>query len=378
MDQESSSNPRRQLNLSLQPPSSERKAPSHKPLTNFPTSQVRFKQENQGKLQFSPNEIYDFTSEDLLDLGEIGRGSFGSVNKMIFKKTDKTIAVKRIRCSSVVDEKEQKRIMDLDVVMKTNDCDFIVQFYGSIFKEGDCWIAMEIMDQSLDKFYRYVYDYQHERIPENILGQISVATLHALNYLKEKLKIIHRDVKPSNILVHEKGHIKLCDFGISGQLIDSIAKTKDAGCRPYMAPERIDPEFSHKGYDVRSDVWSLGITIMEIATGKFPYQCKWASVFEQLYQVVQGPAPRLTPSYNGFDFSEDFCNFVNTCLIKEETNRPKYKILLQHPFIQLHEKLRPYSHPSPEVANYIATVLESMKSNGFTQFTTDQQEEIEF
>lgn len=140
-----------------------------------------------------------------------------SVNKMIFKKTDKTIAVKRIRCSSVVDEKEQKRIMDLDVVMKTNDCDFIVQFYGSIFKEGDCWIAMEIMDQSLDKFYRYVYDYQHERIPENILGQISVATLHALNYLKEKLKIIHRDVKPSNILVHEKGR----ELVFLGRLVDA-------------------------------------------------------------------------------------------------------------------------------------------------------------
>lgn len=67
---------------------------------------------------------------------------------------------------------------------------------------------------------------------------------------------------------------------------DSIAKTKDAGCRPYMAPERIDPEFSHKGYDVRSDVWSLGITLMEVATGNFPYQSKWASVFEQLYQVI--------------------------------------------------------------------------------------------
>jgi mitogen-activated protein kinase kinase 4 len=79
-----------------------------------------------------------------------------------------------------------------------------------------------------------------------------------------------------------------------------------------MAPERIDPEFSHKGYDVRSDVWSLGITLMEVATGKFPYQSKWASVFEQLYQVVQGDAPRLTRHYEGMDFSEDFCNFVNT------------------------------------------------------------------
>lgn len=219
------------------------------------------------------------------------------------------------------------------MVMKSNDCSYIVQFYGAIFKEGDCWIAMEIMSTSLDKFYKYVCERQQQRIPENILGQITVATVHALNYLKEKLKIIHRDVKPSNILLHERGDIKLCDFGISGQLIgekrnklsfrltqieeqnnflDSIAKTKDAGCRPYMAPERIDPEFSHKGYDVRSDVWSLGITLMEVATGKFPYQSKWASVFEQLYQVVQGDAPRLTRHYNGMDFSEDFCNFVNT------------------------------------------------------------------
>jgi mitogen-activated protein kinase kinase 4 len=60
-------------------------------------------------------------------------------------------------------------------------------------------------------------------------------TVKALNYLKEDLKIIHRDVKPSNILLDRRGNIKLCDFGISGQLVDSIARTRDAGCRPYMA-----------------------------------------------------------------------------------------------------------------------------------------------
>ena len=90
-----------------------------------------------------------------------------------------------------------------------------------------------------------------------VIGKITVATVKALNYLKEKLKIIHRDVKPSNILLDGSGNIKLCDFGISGQLVDSIAKTRDAGCRPYMAPEKIDPQ-RNKGYDVRSDIWSLG------------------------------------------------------------------------------------------------------------------------
>lgn len=87
-----------------------------------------------GKLQLGKEEIYDFTSEDLQDLGEIGRGAFGAVNKMIFRKTNTVMAVKRIR--STVDEKEQKQLlMDLEVVMKSNDCNFIVQFYGALFKE---------------------------------------------------------------------------------------------------------------------------------------------------------------------------------------------------------------------------------------------------
>lgn len=84
-------------------------------------------------------------------------------------------------------------------------------------------------------------------------------------------------------LVHP-GQVKLCDFGISGQLVDSLAKTIDAGCKPYMAPERIDPAKNKQGYDVKSDVWSLGITMIEVATGQFPYDT-WRNPFQQLKQV---------------------------------------------------------------------------------------------
>lgn len=70
------------------------------------------------------------------------------------------------------------------------------------------------------------------------------------------------DVKPSNILVSVDGAFKLCDFGISGKLVDSIAKTMDVGCRPYMAPERIDPTKASLGYTILSDVWSYGITLV--------------------------------------------------------------------------------------------------------------------
>ncbi|XP_014246708.1 dual specificity mitogen-activated protein kinase kinase 4-like isoform X2 [Cimex lectularius] len=315
-----------------------------------------------GSLQVSPEQVYSFTSEDLLDMGEIGRGGFGTVNKMCHRASNTFMAVKRIR--STVDEKEQKQLlMDLEVVMKSNDCPYIVQFYGALFKEGDCWICMELMDTSLDKFYKYIYDHLQKRIPELILGKISVATVRALNYLKEKLKIIHRDVKPSNILLDRGGNIKLCDFGISGQLVDSIARTRDAGCRPYMAPERIDPQRGKSGYDVRSDVWSLGITLMEVSTGKFPYP-KWKSVFEQLYQVVNGDPPSLKPNYE-LHFSTEFISFVDTCLIKDETQRPKYNRLLEHPFIKISE------NSDVDTSLYFSYILDNMYINETAMFTTD-------
>lgn len=176
--------------------------------------------------------------------------------------------------------------------------------------------------------------------------------MKALNHLKENLKIIHRDIKPSNILLDRSGNIKLCDFGISGQLVDSIAKTRDAGCRPYMAPERIDPSASRQGYDVRSDVWSLGITLYELATGRFPYP-KWNSVFDQLTQVVKGDPPQLSNSEER-EFSPSFINFVNLCLTKDESKRPKYKELLKHPFILMYEER------TVEVACYVCKILDQM------------------
>ncbi|XP_029933063.1 dual specificity mitogen-activated protein kinase kinase 4b isoform X1 [Myripristis murdjan] len=318
--------------------------------------------ESSGKLKISPEQHCDFTAEDLRDLGEIGRGAYGSVNKMVHKPTGQIMAVKRIR--STVDEKEQKQLlMDLDVVMRSSDCPYIVQFYGALFREGDCWICMELMSTSFDKFYKYVYCALDEVIPEEILGKITLATVKALNHLKENLKIIHRDIKPSNILMDRKGNIKLCDFGISGQLVDSIAKTRDAGCRPYMAPERIDPSASRQGYDVRSDVWSLGITLYELATGRFPYP-KWNSVFDQLTQVVKGEPPQLSNSEER-QFSPKFINFVNLCLTKDESKRPKYKELLKHPFILMYEER------FVDVASYVCRILDQIPSSPISPMYVD-------
>lgn len=137
---------------------------------------------------------------------------------------------------------------------------FYREFYGAIFWESDVYLFMEIMDSSLDKFYKLAYalvsDPSEIAIPEPVIGRIAGSVVSALHYLYT-LKVIHRDVKPSNILINRNGVVKLCDFGISGYLVNSVAKTNEAGCKPYMAPERLRPR--PQGYDIKSDVWSLGM-----------------------------------------------------------------------------------------------------------------------
>lgn len=110
--------------------------------------------------------------------------------------------------------------------------------------------------------------------------------LRGLSYLREKHKIIHRDVKPSNILVNSQGEIKICDFGVSGQLIDSMANTF-VGTRSYMSPERLQGS----QYSVASDLWSLGLSLVEISLGMYPIPPPDINTLKKLFgnQVADDP-----------------------------------------------------------------------------------------
>nr|XP_058904364.1 dual specificity mitogen-activated protein kinase kinase 6 isoform X3 [Kogia breviceps] len=267
------------------------------------------------------NQNFEVKAEDLEPIVELGRGAYGVVEKMRHVPSGQIMAVKRIRAT--VNSQEQKRLlMDLDISMRTVDCPFTVTFYGALFREGDVWICMELMDTSLDKFYKQVID-KGQTIPEDILGKIAVSIVKALEHLHSKLSVIHRDVKPSNVLINTVGQVKMCDFGISGYLVDSVAKTIDAGCKPYMAPERINPELNQKGYSVKSDIWSLGITMIELAILRFPYD-SWGTPFQQLKQVVEEPSPQLPAD----KFSEEFVDFTSQCLKKNSKERPTYPELM--------------------------------------------------
>ncbi len=174
-------------------------------------------------------------------------------------------------------------IMELDILHRCIS-PFIVDFYGAFFQEGAVYICMEYMDGgSIDKLYG-------DGMPEEVLRKITLCTVMGLKALKDEHNIIHRDVKPTNILVNSRGQVKICDFGVSGNLVASIAKT-NIGCQSYMAPERIaSGGVAQAGanagggtYSVQSDIWSLGLSIIECAMGRYPYPPEtYNNIFSQL------------------------------------------------------------------------------------------------
>ena len=158
-----------------------------------------------------------------------------------------------------------------------------------------------------------------------MLGKIAEAVLGGLTYLYNQFRIMHRDIKPSNILVNSRGFIKLCDFGVSGELVNSIADTF-VGTSTYMAPERIQGA----KYSVKSDVWSVGLTLMELAIGRFPFDSSETAagdrasagptgILDLLQQIVHEPAPSL-PKSDAFPPSLE--EMIQKCLLKDPNLRP--------------------------------------------------------
>uniref|UniRef100_A0A3B3XCG8 mitogen-activated protein kinase kinase n=1 Tax=Poecilia mexicana TaxID=48701 RepID=A0A3B3XCG8_9TELE len=220
----------------------------------------------------------------------------------------------------------QKQIMsELEILYKC-DSPYIITFFSAFFVENRISICTEFMDGgSLDVY---------KRIPEHVLGRIAVAVVKGLTYLWS-LKILHRDVKPSNMLVNTRGQVKLCDFGVSTQLVNSIAKTY-VGTNAYMAPERISGE----QYGIHADVWSVGISFMELALGMFPYPqvikyifffCPLLNccfLYEWVCFLLQDP-----PVLPVGQFSEKFVHFITQCMRKNPKERPVPNNLLDHSFI---------------------------------------------
>ncbi|CAB3399784.1 unnamed protein product [Caenorhabditis bovis] len=299
--------------------------------------------------------------KELKNIGYIGHGSCGTVEKYEYEGVIMAVKAMPITQNSY----EVSRIMmDLTVICRSFDCPYIVKCYGYFITNQNVYVCMECMATCLDRLLKLI----QQPIPENIIGVLCVSIVKALHYLKHT-HIMHRDVKPSNILLDWNGTIKLCDFGIAGQLIESRAHSRQAGCPLYMGPERLDPN-NQDSYDIRSDVWSFGLTLVELATGKYPFP---GNEFEMMMSIINDDPPRLKPSDG---FTPMFCNLVEQCLQKKPENRPNYDELLEHPFLEH------YQNTSIDVEGWFSDVMEGWETKEAQetklsdQFTTSLQQQI--
>jgi len=203
-----------------------------------------------------------------------------------------------------------------------------VDFYGAFYVDGTLSFILEFMDKGTFSDLLSLKG----KFPEPVLGRLSLDILRGLEYLHHTLHLIHRDIKPQNILVNTQGVVKLADFGVSGEIANTAAFANTfIGTIKYMSVNRI------KGskYSAKSDIWSLGLVILECATGQFPYG--ETGIYYAFLQMVLSSEPPRAPSEG--QFSEEFKNFICLCLQKEEENLPFCTTLLNHPWIQMNQNI---------------------------------------
>eukprot|EP00019_Armaparvus_languidus_P008685 CAMPEP_0168589140 /NCGR_PEP_ID=MMETSP0420-20121227/5854_1 /TAXON_ID=498008 /ORGANISM="Pessonella sp." /LENGTH=458 /DNA_ID=CAMNT_0008624669 /DNA_START=331 /DNA_END=1707 /DNA_ORIENTATION=- len=256
----------------------------------------------------------------------IGKGNFGAVYSAVHKESDYLLAVKRLHVEVQSELAELQREI---TIMQQCDCPFVVRYYGHFIQKADKgWDMFIFMEFCSLGSLRDVLHVRKRGFEEPEIAMICRYVLLGLLYLHFNKKI-HRDIKADNVLVNSAGEAKLADFGVSGQMEHTMAKKNTLiGTPVFIAPEVI---VNDEGYNAKVDIWSLGITLIELAETVPPYHNQ--NPMTVLMTIPTAPPPVLKDQDK---WSPLFHSFLAACLTKDPEQRPAADMLLNHPFILEH------------------------------------------
>lgn len=232
-------------------------------------------------------------------------------------------------------ERDKRKQLENDLkALDEFDSPYLVKYYGAYFGDGVVKVAMELMDLgSTRRIINSLSGRPNPVMPESILYYFATSMLKGLQYLHKEKHMMHRDIKPDNVLINSIGEIKLCDFGVCRELANSAAFCNTfVGTMIYMSPERI----FRKAYSYAGDIWSFGLILIELATGVYPYP-KFTT-FIEMVEYLQNMSPPQLPN-NGC-YSQELVNFIGLCTQREPQDRATVNDLLEHPWIKKEENSR--------------------------------------
>ncbi|KAF4086695.1 hypothetical protein AMELA_G00087310 [Ameiurus melas] len=260
----------------------------------------------------------------------VGNGTYGQVYKGRHVKTGQLAAIKVM---DVTEDEEEEIKLEINMLKKYSHHRNIATYYGAFIKKSppghddQLWLVMEFCGAG--SITDLVKNTKGNWLKEDWIAYISREILRGLAHLHAH-HVIHRDIKGQNVLLTENAEVKLVDFGVSAQLDRTVGRRNTFIGTPYwMAPEVIAcDENPDATYDYRSDLWSCGITAIEMAEGAPPL-CDMHPM-RALFLIPRNPPPRLKSK----KWSKKFFNFIESCLVKNYTQRPTTEQLLKHPFIR--------------------------------------------
>ncbi|XP_030623218.1 TRAF2 and NCK interacting kinase b isoform X8 [Chanos chanos] len=260
----------------------------------------------------------------------VGNGTYGQVYKGRHVKTGQLAAIKVM---DVTGDEEEEIKAEINMLKKYSHHRNIATYYGAFVKKNhpgmddQLWLVMEFCGAG--SVTDLIKNTKGNSLKEEWTAYICREILRGLTHLHQH-KVIHRDIKGQNVLLTENAEVKLVDFGVSAQLDRTVGRRNTFIGTPYwMAPEVIAcDENPDATYDFKSDLWSLGITAIEMAEGAPPL-CDMHPM-RALFLIPRNPAPRLKSK----KWSKKFQSFIDSCLVKNHSQRPSTEQLLKHPFIR--------------------------------------------